>query len=76
VDRGHGKKADSGGDGSSRGGGTMTNEEIFEVLEEISAYLDNYADASHNGENYVPNKEMRLTLKLDDVIRALRNWEL
>lgn len=40
-------------------------EEIFNTLNNCKEYMENIADADHNGENFVPNKEMLLLVQID-----------
>lgn len=41
--------------------------EMIAVLEECEEYFDNRQDADHNGENFVPNTEMKLLAMIIDV---------
>jgi hypothetical protein len=51
----------------------MTATDILETLQEIQQYLDDRSDADHNGISYVPNKAMRLSMALDDVLVAIKD---
>jgi hypothetical protein len=45
------------------------NIHLLEALKECQSYFDNIADADHNGENFVPNKEMQLLTMIKGTIK-------
>lgn len=45
---------------------------IRTVLEECEEYMDSRADADHNGESLVPNKEMRLLSEIRNCLEKLK----
>jgi len=50
----------------------MTTEELIELLEEIREYFDDRADADHDGERFIANKEMRLMDLVDKAVAEIR----
>ena len=44
--------------------GIEREREYKELLEDCEEYFDNKADADHNGENFVPNKEMEILSRI------------
>lgn len=50
---------------------SMTTErlaELKDLLEEMLDFLDDYVDADHNGNDYVPNEAMRLSMNIEDFL--------
>lgn len=47
---------------------------VVECLQDTYEFLENYADADHDGFGYVPNKAMLLCSKIEDILRA-DSWQ-
>ena len=48
------------------------NTELLDLLERLEEYMDNYADADHNGESHVPNTEMKFLGEIREAIEKLK----
>ena len=47
----------------------MRIENLTELLHELRDYFDNRSDADHNGVDFVANEEMRLMMRIDEVLK-------
>ncbi len=45
--------------------------EIEELLCDLETYFDDRADADHNGDHFIPNKEMKLVMRIREVLPRL-----
>jgi hypothetical protein len=45
--------------------------EVEELVNDLREYLSDREDADHNGERFIPNEEMRLLIRLNELFPAL-----
>lgn len=44
--------------------------DAYEGWQQVRAHLANQADADHDGTSFIPNREMKLLMELDDALYA------
>lgn len=48
------------------------SENLKELLQELHEYMDNKSDADHDGEKFLPNSEMKLAGRIEEVLNQLQ----
>lgn len=51
------------------------NVDISDVLTELLEYMEDRQDADHDGENFVPNKEMKFAMDIRQVLFQIERSE-